>query len=217
MPEHDLQVRHTLLTDLHQHPDNANMGDVDAIEQSIRINGLYAPLLIQKSSNRIIAGNHRYVVALKMGLTTVPTIELDVDDEQALRIMLADNRTTRLGRDDESQLYEILDLLRSTDAGFAGTGYEYDDFAALSEIMESPLTFEQPETTVQPLDTGKGLIYETEPIVDDDGVVYSFVVYKPGSKRLSAHDLNTVRTAFGQTPFTKEQIDELSVGSWSHA
>lgn len=217
MPSHDLVIENVSPDLLEQHPDNANMGDIDAIEESIRVNGLYSPLLVQRSTGRIVAGNHRYVVALKMGLPTVPVIYLDVSDEEALRIMVVDNRTTRLGRDDESQLYEILDALRATDPGFAGTGYDYSDFAALAELMEAPLELE-PEPEIVDLDEPretKGLIYEVEPIPDDDGVVYSFVVYKPGSKRLSAHDLNVVRDSFGKSKLTKEQIDELGVRSWS--
>jgi len=212
VPSHDLVIEHVSPDELQQHPDNANMGDLDAIEESIRVNGLYSPLLVQRSSGRIVAGN-----ALKMGLPTVPVVYLDVTDEEALRIMVVDNRTTRLGRDDESQLYEVLDMLRATDNGFSGTGYEYADFAALAELMEAPLELEPPEEVVDPdsPSTGGGLIYEVEPIIDDDGVVYSFVVYKPGSKRLSAHDLNVVRDSFGQPKLTKEQIDDLGVASWS--
>lgn len=79
------------------HPQNVNQGDVEAIVESIRHNRFYGAVTVQKSSNRIIAGKHRWLAAKKCGLNAVPVIWADVDDEEALRIMLADNRTTRLG------------------------------------------------------------------------------------------------------------------------
>lgn len=218
MTIHELAVVNVSLDQISQHPDNANMGDLDAIEESIAVNGLYAPLLVQRSTGRIIAGNHRYVVASKIGLPEVPVIYLDVDDEQAVRIMIADNRTTRLGRDDEAQLYDLLDALRVTDGGLAGTGYTHADYTELSLLLEGPLEFpeDEPQPELETREKTAGLIYEVEPIVEDDGVVYSFVVYKPGGgKRLSATDLNAIRAAFGQPKLSKEELERFEVASWT--
>jgi hypothetical protein len=55
-------------------------------------------------------------------------IELDVDDDAARRIVLADNRTSELGSFDMEALTELLDSL---DGDLAGTGYDDDDFADL--------------------------------------------------------------------------------------
>jgi len=125
---------------LSPHPRNVNMGDTDAIIESIQTNGFTAPLLVQRSTGHIVAGNHRYAAALELGATQLPVIWLDMDDEQALRYMLADNRSTRLGKDDLGLLAELLDDLQSTDAGLSGTLYDDDYLATLHEALADPFT-----------------------------------------------------------------------------
>jgi hypothetical protein len=112
-------------------PENINEGDVGAIAESIQTNGFYGSVIAQRSSGTIIAGEHRWRAAQATGGETVPVIWLDVDDEQARRIRLVDNRTTRLGRDDEARLAELLTELAATDLGLAGTGYDGDDLDQL--------------------------------------------------------------------------------------
>jgi 3'-phosphoadenosine 5'-phosphosulfate sulfotransferase (PAPS reductase)/FAD synthetase len=110
------------------HPRNVNQGDVGAVIESIRHNRFYGAVLVQRSRNWIIAGKHRWLAAKECGLLTVPVIWADVDDEEAVRIMLADNRTTRLGFDDPAALAELLQSLPSLE----GTGY---DAEALDELL----------------------------------------------------------------------------------
>lgn len=110
---------------LTKHPRNPNQGDVGAIIGSIEANGWYGAVIAQLSTGHILAGNHRYEAARQSGIAEVPVIWLDVDDERAMRIMLADNRTTRLGVDDEQVLAEILQGL----GDLSGTGYDDSDLA----------------------------------------------------------------------------------------
>jgi ParB-like chromosome segregation protein Spo0J len=116
------------------HPRNPNRGDVGAIAESIRANGWYGAIVAQRSTRRILAGNHRWEAARQLGMPTVPVIWLDVDDERALRILLVDNRTTRLGMDDETVLRELLTELAGTSEGLDGTGWTGDD---LDELISS--------------------------------------------------------------------------------
>lgn len=88
-------------------------------------------MLVQRSTNRIIAGNHRSRVARRRGETTIPVIWLDVDDDQARRILLVDNRTGDLAGYDDAELARILGELAGTDAGFAGSGFDETDLARL--------------------------------------------------------------------------------------
>ena len=93
---------------------NPNQGDIGAISGSIQANGWYGAVLVQKKTNRIIAGNHRVEAARQMGLVDVPVLVLDVDDEKATRLNLIDNRAARLGYDDEQILAEVLSTLAPT-------------------------------------------------------------------------------------------------------
>lgn len=113
---------------LRPHPKNPRKGDTVAIADSIVHNGFYGAVVAQRSTGYILAGNHRHKAAADTGADEVPTIWVDCDDEQALRILLADNRTNDLAGYDEKALAELLSGLDSLD----GTGY---DQAALDEFL----------------------------------------------------------------------------------
>lgn len=116
---------------LKPHPRNVNQGDFGAIQQSVETNGFYGTIVANKRTGHILAGNHRYAVAKAMNYTDVPVAWVDVDDEQELRILIADNRTTRLGIDNEASLTELLAELAATPTGLTGTGFDGDDLDAL--------------------------------------------------------------------------------------
>lgn len=128
-----------------QHPENPNNGDLDKITESIQTNGFTVPIVVQASTQFIIAGNHRYQAAIGLGATHIPVIWVDMDDTQALRYMLADNRTARLGQDDLAILDNLLGRLELTEVGIVGTGYTDDDLAVLRSAIEGPLEFNEDE------------------------------------------------------------------------
>lgn len=129
-----LAVEQAKLGDLRPYPGNARRGDVDAIAESLRVNGQFRPLIVQRSTGYVLAGNHTLQAAQKLGWPSVQITYLDVDDEQARRIVVADNRTADLGEYDDRAL---LDLLRSFDDDLAGTGYSTDDFDdLLAQLQE---------------------------------------------------------------------------------
>jgi len=117
---------------LKQHSKNVNQGDWGAIEESIKANGFFGALVVQRGTNEILAGNHRYAVAKSLGYDFLPVTWVDVSDEDALRILLADNRTGRLGSDDPNALAELLAELAATDKGLTGTGFDGD---ALDQLL----------------------------------------------------------------------------------
>ena len=102
------------------HPDNPRKGAQLEVEVSIDRNGWYGVCTVQKSTGYILAGNHRYLAALAHKATEIPVVFVDVDDQKALRIMLADNRTADLGTYDSDKLAELLESLPTLE----GTGYE---------------------------------------------------------------------------------------------
>jgi hypothetical protein len=50
---------------LETHPRNVNQGDIGAIYESIGANGFYGAIVAQKSTGRILAGNHRNQAAVQ--------------------------------------------------------------------------------------------------------------------------------------------------------
>lgn len=120
---------------------NPNNGDVEKIAESIQINGFRVPIIVREGTNEIICGNHRYYAVLMLGGTQVPVLRQSFTDEQAMRFLIADNRTARLGRDDPAMLLEILDELRTdTPAGLFGTGFDEEDYEHLNTLLESPFS-----------------------------------------------------------------------------
>lgn len=123
-----------------QHPDNYNMGDTDAIAESIEISGMYRPLYVQESTGFIIAGNHSWAACKQLGASVVPVVLLNVDDNTAKRIMVADNRIASKAIADPALLLTLLDELATTDS-LLGTGYAGHDLEVLRHLAEIPLEF----------------------------------------------------------------------------
>lgn len=105
------------------HPQNPNNGDQEAIEVSIEINGMYRPVEAQRSTGFVLAGNTTYASCLALGASILPIVWLDVNDEEALRILLVDNQAARLARMDQGLLRPHLDTLLETELRLLGTGY----------------------------------------------------------------------------------------------
>lgn len=120
------------LDKLRPHPKNPRQGDVGAIHESIEHNGFYGVVVAQRSTGYILAGNHRYLAARHAGAKEIPVAWVDVDDDAALRILLADNRTNDLASYDDHALAELLQGLMTETGTLDGTGYDGD---ALDELL----------------------------------------------------------------------------------
>jgi hypothetical protein len=121
----------TRLEDLTPHPRNPRNGDVEVIASSLAAHGQYRPIVVSRDGV-ILAGNHTYAAALALGWTEILTWRLDLDsnDPRATAILLADNRTSDLGRYDEGLLLDLLKEMPVLD----GTGYTPDDLDDLLRL-----------------------------------------------------------------------------------
>ena len=112
------------------HPRNARRGNIAAIVDSYRANGMFAPIVVQRSTGFAIDGNHRLAAAKAIGMPTIPVVYVDIDDDRALRILLVANRTNDLAGYDNQMLTELLTELEPVTLD--GTGY---DTAALNDLL----------------------------------------------------------------------------------
>jgi ParB-like chromosome segregation protein Spo0J len=110
---------------------NPKRGNVDAISESIEENRFYGAVIVQKSTRRILAGEHKWKAAKKEGLKRVPVIIVDVDDKVANRILLVDNRAAELCSYDNSVLMSIMEDTKKQLGSLAGTGYTDLDLGRL--------------------------------------------------------------------------------------
>lgn len=135
---HGMEMAFIGVEHLKPHPMNANSTDTAPIVESIHMNGFIQPLLVQSSTGIIIDGWHRYTAALEMGAEFIPAILYDCDDATALRLLVAINRTSRLGRDDPGLLRDLMDTIAKDDARLLGTGWTPPQYESFLELLEAP-------------------------------------------------------------------------------
>lgn len=131
---------------VHQHASNPNNADLDALIESIQVNGFVTAVTADAKTGNIIAGNHRYQALHALGATEIPVIWVDhMDATGAVRYMVADNRTGKLAVIDESALAALLTDLNDTDLALAGTGYDPDSYDRLLYAIA-----QEPEIPTEP-------------------------------------------------------------------
>lgn len=125
---------------VHQHASNPNNGDLEALIESIQVNGFVTAVTADARTGNIIAGNHRYQALHALGATEIPVIWVDhMDSSGAVRYMVADNRTGKLAVLDDAALAALLTDLSDTDMGLAGTGYDDASYQRLLlDMMADP-------------------------------------------------------------------------------
>ena len=121
------------IASVESHPKNVRQGDIGAISESLKAHGQYRPIVVDKRTNCILAGNHTWKAAKALGWQQINAGFIETkDDDEALRILLADNRTTDLASYDEAQLANLLKDLANTDEGLTGTAFDGD---ALDQLL----------------------------------------------------------------------------------
>ena len=130
---------------VHPHPRNVRQGDVGAICESLKAHGQYKPITYQKSTGRILAGNHTWKAAKSLGWTKIVASAKDCDDETALRILLVDNKASDLATYDNDQLEELLRELALTERSLEGTLFDGDNLDQLIKDNVTPMMDDFPE------------------------------------------------------------------------
>ena len=82
--------------------------DIESLVRSIEHFGWTNPILVQDTTNRIIAGHGRLEAARQSGLDSVPVIFLEMDDHDAAAYTVADNKLAELSTWDDAALGAVL-------------------------------------------------------------------------------------------------------------
>jgi site-specific DNA-methyltransferase (adenine-specific) len=132
------QVQWVPLDSVRLNPENPRLNEpaVEPVMQSITRFGFRVPIVVNRRTNLIEAGNTRWKAAQRMGLSEIPVIFADDDEVTALAFALADNRTAEIAQWDEPSL---ADLLRRLDAEgeLASSGFTDDDFSSLLARLDA--------------------------------------------------------------------------------
>ncbi|MGX1909281.1 ParB/RepB/Spo0J family partition protein [Streptomyces phaeochromogenes] len=124
---------------------NPRTGDLDSITESLSTNGQYRPIVVNRGTmtgrtNEILAGNHTFKAAKQLGWDEIAVTWLDVDDDDAAKIVIVDNRTSDLAGYDSVLLADILTELPD----LQGTGYDQDQLDQLLDETALPAPIELP-------------------------------------------------------------------------
>jgi DNA modification methylase len=139
-------------------PGNPRLGDVDAVAKSLQRFGQRKPIVARKDDGVIIAGNHTWQAAKKLGWTEIAVAFVGDDDVTAKAYALADNRTAELGSYDEQALIDLIEEVHAVvpefvrDAGWSEEAVKelvakIESEQPLKEIDEDEI----PEPPVEPV------------------------------------------------------------------
>lgn len=156
MEDGNMEIERVAIDVVQPHPRNVRQGDVGAIVQSLKAHGQYRPIVVQRSTGYILAGNHTWRAAKQLKITHIHVVYVDVDNDEAIRILLVDNRTNDLASYDDHELAHLLEALTLTPDKLDGTGYTPDDLDSLlallnTESKEKEIETEQDKSDRKPL------------------------------------------------------------------
>lgn len=104
-----MEVKQRSLAGIEPYPQNAKRHPDDQVKKivdSIREFGFNQPIVIDKAGV-IIVGHGRFLAAHLLGMSMVPTVEVDLTDEQARAYRIADNKLNESEWDMDIVLAEL--------------------------------------------------------------------------------------------------------------
>jgi hypothetical protein len=121
------------VTELRYYPGNARRGNVQAVAESLRVNGQFRPLLVQESTGYVLGGNHTLQAGREvLGYERMDVTWIDCDDATARRILLADNKTGDASTYDDEALLALL----QQDEDLNGTGWAVEEREQLERLLD---------------------------------------------------------------------------------
>lgn len=215
----DTKLKAFALGELATYHRNPNLGNVEVIEGSLRVNGQYRPIVVNRGThtgrpNEVLAGNHtlkamRNLAQAEPANSTWHTIDgyvIDVDDDQAARIVLADNETARKGGGyDDAVLADLLAGLPDLE----GTAFTADDLSDLMASIEEAL----PDPLLPGLGDDNDVPEPKGPRTGEDGLIDSTDIdtqansYVDASTRLVVLTVPIPQFIWMQEVFTRYRDD----------
>lgn len=129
------------LAELKPYYKNPRRGNLELIRESLRANGQYRSVFANVGTftgrpNEVLGGNHTVAGMKAEGFETAAVDWVDVDEETAKRMVLADNRISDVAKNDDEVLKELVVSLED----LAGSGFTDEDLAKMLDEGDDPDT-----------------------------------------------------------------------------
>lgn len=168
--EHETGVPIRKLKHYHKNP---RRGNVEKVAESLKANGQYKDIVVNRGTltgrpNEVLAGNHTMKAAKSLGWRKLDVNWVDVDEDHARRIVLADNGSTDDATYDAQLLSELLDDQKKDIGHLVGTTYNDEVLKKLLvEVDTDPLANidsieDAPDELEGVADLGKYVFFESD-------------------------------------------------------
>ena len=115
-------------------PGNPRRGWVEGIADGLRRYGQLRPAVVNRRNSEVLVGNHMLIAARQLGWEMLDVMWVDLDDDEARRLLLLDNRLSDVAEYDVQELLEMLSSVGDLD----GTGYGQADLDELLDSLAPP-------------------------------------------------------------------------------
>lgn len=109
-----MKISRVKISELKEYAGNVRLHtkrNLDALKASLTQFGQYKPLVVQKSTMQVLAGNGTLQAANALGTDELDCYIIDIDDDKAMALSIADNRVGELSEWDEKLLMDTLQTL----------------------------------------------------------------------------------------------------------
>lgn len=112
----------------------SELGSIKELMLSIKNKGVLEPILVRPKNGRyeIIAGERRYIASKKIGMSEIPCIEMNVEDNEALELALIENLQRK-----DLDIFEEAEGLKSLADSY---GYSHSQIAEVIGKARSTIT-----------------------------------------------------------------------------
>ena len=144
-----MQIKKLNINEVTEHPRNVRIHtkkNLQALKTSLSQFGQLKPIIVQKSTMYVIAGNGTLQAARALGWQQIECNIWDIDDNRANAFAILDNKTTDLSNWDQKGLLDMLQELGSDEINMLDlTGFQTQDLQSMLKFQSGQMFEQKPK------------------------------------------------------------------------